>query len=289
MSARPPTLRFLAASAVLGLLAFGCGDGAHANGVNPPGIDPAGAGSPGAESGGEADRLKRVLAESQYLADLGAVHLNHGKVDAAIASYRQAVAAGQGVNENALHLWALGRAYKAKGDDASWRSSLEHAARLFAKFVTEKERAQLKDYYFEQLAMLHGELGDPTKAVEWIDQMASEGQPDQATFRAKARLYMAAGLGAKALAVLEQAERDAPPGIDADRASYAVAEVLVTMRKLDEATARLRALMAGAAEPGLRAEAKRLLFRVYDATGKLDELDLGGKAPAGATPAGGKR
>ena len=50
--------------------------------------------------------------------------------------------------------------------------------------------------------------------------------------------------------------------------------------------ARLEPLMKTAGEPGLRAEAKRLHFRIYDAMGKLDELELGKGTPPVAPGSG---
>ena len=272
------------------LVVAGCGGGSEAHANNHPAssavppVAPAGR----ATDAAEADRLAR---EARYHADLGAVHLNHGKIDAAIAAYQKAIEVQRGVSEDAGHIWALGKAYQAKGDTVRHREQLERAAALFTGFAGEQERAQLHDYYCAQLAMVYGEMGEPQKAVEWVDQMAAEGDAEANALRDKARLYVQFGMPAKALGVLEEAERRAQPGIDRERAAYNLAEVLAGMKRTDEAIARLKPLSESAAEPGLRAEAKRLLFKIYDVTGKLDNLRLGGEGgekPVSGPPGGGE-
>lgn len=249
------------------------------------------------------EELRRRTAEAAYLADLGSVHLNHGRLDKAVETLEQAVAMSKDIADNALYYYALAKAYQARNDAAAYKKNLNESIRIYnALFMKSKEGAAKDDprnipnrnFWCEKLSELHRELGDQPKAVEWADQLGSEGEPDPGALRVRARLYVQNGLTAKALTILEDAEKRAMPGMGRERASFEVADVLVIMKRFDDAVARLQALTETASEPGLRDAAKRLLFKIYDAKGELDKLKIGGgegaapkDSPGGEKPAGG--
>jgi len=249
------------------------------------------------------EEARRRTAEAAYLADLGSVHLNHGRIDKAVETLEQAVAMSKDIADNALFYYALGKAYQAKNDAAGYTKNLNESVRIYNALFTKSKEGAAKDdprnipnrnFWCEKLSELHRELGDQPKAIEWADQLGSEGDPDSGALRVRARLYVQNGLTAKALAVLEDAEKRAMPGMGRERASFEVADVLVIMKRFDDAVARLQALTETASEPGLRDAAKRLLFKIYDAKGELDKLRLGGgegaapkDSPGGEKPAGG--
>lgn len=281
-------VRFLLPGVAAMVLAAGCGRPVEPEPRPLPRPDaprPAGAGAKAAEP--EDPQVRGQ--EAALRADLGQVYLKYGKFAEAHEAYGRAIVLTQGLSENAVYHIGLAEAAKGLGKDQEAVQNLETAAEIFKKILPTVGEDK-KDFYYEKICLIYRDLGRREEAVSWAEKIAGgQGSPEAAV--KLARLYAFLGEGALAIDTYGMALKKLGGAPEALSVKLEFADFLARVKNLEAARSQAEEVAAKAADPKLRAAAKRMLLQIYDALGILDqvELDAPPSGEGGESENGGKK
>jgi len=268
----------LGALAVAALLVSGCPS--QSNPPTPPGPED-GAKATAPETKSEAPETKvspeefqKKSREAALLADLAKVYLKHGHFQEAIESYHSAIAVTKGLSENANHHLGLSEAFRRLGKTEEAVENLKTAAEIYKKILP-NAKEEARDFYYQQICLIHRDLGESEKAIEWAEKIAGDGKNPGSILKL-ARLYKFVGEGALASDTYNMVLKKLGDVPDALAVKLEFADFLVTAKNLPEARKLAEEVEAKAENKELKAAAKRLLIKIYDALGMLDRIEIGG-------------
>jgi tetratricopeptide (TPR) repeat protein len=282
---RSGALAWLAVAAVLGFVLAAC--------PKDPGPPPRPQPLPSEEEGSETkaepaptpgsvgpEEARRRNMEALMNSELGDVYLKYGRFREAIQVYDKAIEVTKSFSENAMFHLGLAQAYKGVGNVQEAVRNLERAAEIFQKILPNAKDEQ-KDYYYEKISLIHKQLGRRKESIAWAEKIAGTGE-NVASIVKLARLYSLLGENTMAIDTYKMALKKVgdKPGALSVKLEYA--DYLATSKNLEEARKLAEEVVAKAKNAQVRLGAKRLLVRIYDALGILDEVEMGApKTPPG--------
>jgi tetratricopeptide (TPR) repeat protein len=262
----------------LSLAFIGCGNEPE----YPPDEDPLPEPAPGPQTkggGGQVSQedFQRLNAEAALNADLGQVYLKYGRFGEAIEKYQKAIEVTRGVSENAVYHLGLAEGLRGlkRFDEAV--KNLEIAAEIFKKILP-KAKEEQKDFLYEKICLIYRELGRRKEAVEWAEKIAGGGE-NPASVVKLARLYALLQENALAIDTYNMAIKKIGDEPGALGVKLEFADYLSRTKNLASAREIAEEVAAKAEDPKIKASAKRLLLRIYDGMGILDQVEMG--APSG--------
>ncbi|MHC4597787.1 MAG: tetratricopeptide repeat protein [Planctomycetota bacterium] len=243
-------------------------------------------GEPAGEPVGPEEAKQRNL-EATMQAELGEVYLKYGRFQEALQSYNKAIEVTKAFSENAVYHLGLAQAYRGLGNMKEAVRNLELAAVIFQKILP-KAKDEQKDFYYEKISLIHKELGRRKEAIEWAEKIAGSGE-NVASIVKLARLYSLLGESPLAIDTYNMALKKVgdTPGALSVKLEYA--DYLAKSKNLGAARKIAEEVVAKAKNPQVRLGAKRLLVRIYDALGILDQVEMGAPKTPGSGEKGEKK
>ncbi|MHC4778765.1 MAG: tetratricopeptide repeat protein [Planctomycetota bacterium] len=228
---------------------------------------------------GAPGEAKERAQEGSLQAELGDVYLKHGRFQDAIDCFNLAIKVTKPVFENAIYHLGLAQAYKGLGNMDEAVKNLEHAAEIFKRILPTVKEEQ-KAFYYKKICLIYTELGRRKEAVQWAEKIAGKGE-NLASILELARLYSLLKEGALAIDTYTMALKKAGDTADAEVVKLEFADYLAQNKNLAEARKMAEDLATNGKNAKLRLGAKRLLLRIYDALGILDEVEMGAPKEGG--------